>query len=253
MTQNKNMFSQGFETLIACRWMALFYVVAICTTGVLKTLGIGGTGLSVGEGILETTLTYSLCLHLLNLDPKSDNARKSFGGFLLRDVFLILVPLVVLGFGISFAVLSAFPGEASKEGLIIGIVLPLVGVAYLTLMFLFGTALPSKLIGIEASVGTAVSRAFRQFGFFLPRLVMGVGAIGLLSYVVLFGAESVGLSSDPVSTTGDVNPGGAAVFVLGKFLSTVSTALFAVAICSTYLKDLRERGEFPPGEAEVFA
>ncbi|MEM9635247.1 MAG: hypothetical protein AAGA50_28235, partial [Pseudomonadota bacterium] len=120
-------------------------------------------------------------------------------------------------------------------------------------MFLFGTVLPAQIIGTQSQVLAAVHRAGRQAGNFLPRIIFFYGPFILIEFVFSFIFQFSALEMMPISDTGEVNLIGGLMLLLSNLIGLFEEVILSVLICNTYLKDLREQGELPTVEAEVFA
>lgn len=253
MKPDQNIFMQAFSAIAGC-WTYFFGFIA--AIWVLETAGIVydlANALTVARALVQSGIVFYLCAALMGLDLKSKDINKKYGGFMLRYLMLLYLPVVVISLVVVFGAMSVFPaGLQGQEIFLVFTVLAGAAVAFLT-TFLFGTVFPAHLKGVSAGIGPAVGRSLRQAGYLLPRLLFGSGALAGLAVLILLFAENAGIGSDAITPAGTANIPGGIVLLLAKLVSGYGLAVFSVIVCRAYLKDLEERGESPVAEADVFA
>ncbi|WP_269585659.1 hypothetical protein [Roseibium sp. Sym1] len=253
MNSGPNIISQAFRSVLSC-WKYFFGIVLfLFILDCVNMLYDIDNSITVAKAFAEAGVVFYVCLSFLGLDVSSKENGKKYMGFSLRFLFLLYVPVIVASILVVALAASTLQGAQPGTGYFMGLTMLCVGGVYFFAMFLFGTVFPARLFGVRPEIGAAVGRAFRQAGYLIPRLLLGVWGLSALSFVILILAENLGIGSDPVTSAGVPNPAGAMVLVLVKLTSLFSLALFAVIVCRAYLKDLRERGELPTRDAEVFA
>ena len=251
MTSNKNIFSQALQSALE-GWKYFFgFVAASFAVEVVDLLFDLGTGAVIAKGFVEAGIVFYICVNVLALNPGSKDVNKTFTGFSWRYFLLLYGPVILLTFAAIILALSGSSGDDREIALGVSVVIGTL--AYLFTMFLFGTALPSKLLGLRPEIGAAVGRSFRHAGYLLPRIFLGVGGLMLLSLAVLLVSETLGVGSDPVTSLGAPDVAGGVVLAVVKLLSGFSLALFAVIVSRAYLTDLQQKGELRPPEADVFS
>lgn len=239
--------------VVAC-WKYFFSLVAvICVLEGVSVVYDLNTGLTVARALVEAGTVFYVCATLLGLDLKSKDVGKKYSGFTLRYVFLLYVPVFAVAMIILFGFMPAFANSSNGQGILLGITVLASGIAYFMTMFLLGTVFPAYLLGVRKGIGPAIRRSFRQAAYLVPRILFGAGSVAVFGLVVLLLFERIGVGSDPVTPFGAPNIPGALVLLVVKVVSSFSFAVFSVIVCRAYLKDLREQGELPLAEAEVFA
>lgn len=209
--------------------------------------------ITVAKVFFESGIVYCACIVLLGFTTNEPDIKKKYTGFMLRYLFLLYGPVFVVSLMTAFSLNSAFQGSQEARNFLVGlVVLATVVTSFLT-MFLFGTLFPSLLLGIRTGIGSAVTRSFRQAGYLIPRLLLGVGLFSAIPFGLFIFAENIGVGSDPLTAAGTPDPGGAFVLALVNLTSGFSLVVFAVIVCRAYLRDLSNRGELPTSYAEVFA
>lgn len=253
MKPELNIFSQAFAAIVEC-WRYFFGFIAVIF--ILETVGILydlGNGLTVARAFVESGIVFYLCATLMGLDLKSKDTGKKYSGFMLRYLLLLYLPVIVISLAVVFSVVPVFPRGSQGQDVALAIIFFAGGAAVLLTTFLFGTVFPAHLIGVSNGIGASVGRSFRQAAYLIPRLLFGSGSIAGLAMAILIFFENIGVGSDLITPAGTLNIPGGLVLLAAKLMAGYGFALFSVIVCRAYLKDLKERGELPVAEADVFA
>ncbi|WP_415715406.1 hypothetical protein [Roseibium sp.] len=249
--QNFNLFSQTFRTLNALRSLAIAYFAVTLGLSLIERLSAESLLFTLLHAPFGVVFGYYFICQLLGI-TKRQRRLSSFTRFAFWNVLLMYVVSVA---GIHFldSQFYALPTDARGQVAIsLAFVLALMFV-FIAPGYLFGTALPAQIFGKQKPVGKAVGRAIRQSGYLLPR-TLGI----LLPFLFLIGSLSAavdlaGPEGLPITHSGEVNGFSFLLQALSSLLGIVWDAIWMVVITNAYLKDLRESGEIPAVDAEVFA
>ncbi|MES0812021.1 hypothetical protein ABLO27_21220 [Roseibium sp. SCPC15] len=252
VAKKTNVFSQAFGVLQACRALALVYFVIICVMDVLSEHYDGDLIWGIPYALVVGFFLFYLCANFLELKPKQKVFGRPQRQFVLRYVFLIFLPSLLGGWGVVLA-LNLIPEEVLSPNMVFIALFLGLGFTIVLPMFIFGTALPAQIVGNQSQILAAVHRAGRQVRYFLPRIIFLFGPFIFVEFVFSLIFQFSALEMMPVSDTGEVNMIGGIMLLLSNLIGVYGDAVLSVLVCRAYLKDLREQGELPLAEAEVFA
>ncbi|MBO6508498.1 MAG: hypothetical protein JJ979_08475 [Roseibium sp.] len=253
MKFDTNIFAAAFEA-VRNSWKFFFGIIAILfLLDAFNMFYDLGNSITVAKGFAESGIVFYACVVLLGFTMEEPDLNKKYTGFMFRYLLLLYAPVIVVSLLIAMLSNSAFQGDQEARNAFLGLVVVVSAITYFLTMFLFGTLFPALVLGIRKGIGSAVTRSFRQAGYMIPRLVLGVGLFNVIPFAVLIIAENIGVGSDPLTATGAPDLAGACVLALVKLTSGFSLVIFAVIVCRAYLRDLSNLGELPTSDAEVFA
>lgn len=251
MNRDKGLFGQTFETLFALRNLALAYFVVYSAISIVDTWYEDSWETLAAIAIVGAVFNFFFLCRLLGI-PRERQGWRLFAGYAPWHVLL----LYVAGFaGLHFLEWVFDPLIAQAEEnplLLLGYLL----CALLLILFppvLCGTVLPARLLRLQASLKEAVFRGVRQSGYLLPRIIgvflpIIIFEAALAASVYLTGPETL-----PVTPSGHISSFSLVSLLLSNLIGLLAEAVFMVITANTYLKDLRERGELPAVDADVFS
>ncbi|MES0881258.1 hypothetical protein [Roseibium sp. SCP14] len=252
MDQKTNVISQAFGALQACRSLVLTYLGVTCGIDVLSERYESEWFWDIPSALVGAVFVYHLCINLLGLEPETGFFGKSQRQFVLRYILLLFLPSFLMGWGIVLSV-EMFPEDFAYQSTLFVSVLTGLFVSFILPLFLFGSALPAQLLEIQPQIISSIHRAGRQAGYLLTRMLFLLVPAVLVSTAIFLVFEFTELEMMPINAAGEVNVVGGLLLLISNLIGALCDALLSVIICNAYIKDLREQGELPLAEAEVFA
>lgn len=242
---SRNLFSQSFKTLNELRSLTFAYFGVNCAISIVEKWF---------PESLETQLLYApfgvifsfyfLC-QLMGISKDQRNLRM-FGRFTLRYV-LIGLGIVFVGTYLVTEIFESLPAETQEQGLSVAAYLLSVLLVILLPTYLLGTVLPAQIFGKQRQILAGIRTTVRQSGYILPRF------LGCFVPFMLVEAILGAVMQQPVSPSGSIETFGFLLMIVSNVLGIIAEAVLWVIFARAYLKDLRERGEIPAVDEEVFA
>jgi hypothetical protein len=248
VNQERNVLSQAFASLSALRLLVLAYVAVNCVIAILHTWY---------TETLETYILVALYAPFgavfgfyfyseLVVSAKGQSRSKLFGNFLFYYLVLLVCELFLVDYLYSFLFAPMPTGLLPASFFLLGYFLVLVLPYYY-----FETVLPAQIFGKQAQLLAAPRRATRQFSFLFPRFTGIFFPIWLLGLILM--AKMSDPDALPLTPSGELNSFRFLLLVVSRLISVFAEAILMVIMARAYLKDLREQGEIPTVDAEVFA
>ena len=251
MNRDKGLFGQTFETLFALRNLALAYFVVYSAISIVDTWYEDSWETLAVFALVGSVFNFFFLCRLLGI-PRERQGWRLFAGY--APWFVLL--LYGAGFaGLHFLEWVFEPLIAQAEEnplLLLGYLLS----ALLLILFppvLCGTVLPARLLRLQASLKEAVFRGVRQSGYLLPRIIGVFLPIVILEAALAASVYLTGPETLPVTPSGHISSFSLVSLLLSNLIGLLAEAVFMVITANTYLKDLRERGELPAVDADVFS
>jgi hypothetical protein len=249
VNEERNVLSQAFATLSALRLLVLAYVAVNCVLAIFQTWytetleAYALYALHTPFGAVFGVYFYSDLVDTV----KGQSRLKLFGNFLFYYLVLLLVcELFLSDYLYSFLFAPIPTGLLPASFFLLGYFL----VSLLPYYF-FATVLPAQIFGKQTQLLAAPWRAARQFNYLFPRYTGIYFPIWMLGLYLL--AKTGDPDALPIDPSGEVNFFSFLLLVVSQLVSVLTGAIFMVLMARVYLKDLREQGEIPAVEVEVFA
>jgi len=247
----KNIFSQVIQTLFALRALVLAYLAV--------SFAISLVGLRFKDDPVYIALyapfsaifAYYVFRHLMRM-RRGEGSIRLFLAFALRFVLIMHLAAFAGVFGLS-ALFEALPPEVQGRDFVA------LTFAVLSMLIVFappyflGTALPAPFLGIKAKVQKAFGRSLRQTRYLLPRFVALLMPAMVLEGFLAAVVDMAGPDFMPIDYSGDINTLSLLLLVVSNVIGVIAEAIFMVIVTHAYLRDLRERGEIPSVDADVFS
>ena len=251
MHQKTSLFSQTFGALYALRSLAIAYFSVTFVLSLVEVWIEDNLIFSAIYAPFGAVFGFYFFCQLLGL-TKGQRGAKLFVNFAFWYVILMHV-VVIAGVYLLSMLYEALPAEAQNQDFAILVYSLSVMLVIFAFPYFLGTALPAQILGMQKDIWKAPARTIRQTSYLLPRF------LGVLLPVLLFSGALfavVGLSAPedlPITYSGEVNSFSFLMLAISKLLGVLWEAVFMAVATNAYLKDLRERGEIPAVDAEVFA
>ncbi|MEM9470843.1 MAG: hypothetical protein AAGA00_02715 [Pseudomonadota bacterium] len=232
MDFQRNMWAEAWVQSVAAR-----NFVALVVFGALAIEGLGGleTGGSFLSTLLWSYLAYAVHAQIL-LPPDNNAATNALRviGFALRTFGIVL--LITLAVFLSTIIFASVIGtEQSRVVLVFGLVAFVV--LGLPVFVWLGTILPAYVAGRERGIGAAVRRGRAQFSWIAVRLLIGPGALLILSLALLsLLLFPVDYNGEFLSEDGDFQPMAVFALFLGFTVQAFATSLTAVILSRAFLR-----------------
>lgn len=245
VTQTRNLFSQSLITLYELRSLTFAYLWVNCAITIVETWfpeSLATPLLYAPFGVIFGF--YFLC-QVMGVSQGERNFRM-FGRFAVRYL-LLGYGIALLGLYFVTEIYDSLPVETQEQAIWASTFLLCVLLAVLLPSYFFGTVLPAQIIGRQRQILAGLRTTVRQSGYMLPRF---------LGYFVPFMIVEIILGAvmqQPVTPSGNVETFSFLLMIVANVLGIIAEGVLWVIFARAYLKDLRERGELPAVDAEVFA
>lgn len=169
-----------------------------------------------------------------------------FGRFALRYVLLGL-GVGLVGVYLVVEAYDSLPADTQEQGIWLAAFLLSGLLAILIPSYFFGTVLPAQIVGKQRQIWAGLCNTVRQSGYLLPRF------LGIIVPFMIADGILGALMLQPVTLSGSIDSFSFLLMIVSNALRVIGEAVLYVIYARAYLKDLRERGEIPAVDTEVFA
>ncbi|CTQ71322.1 hypothetical protein [Roseibium album] len=237
--------------MYALRWLTLAYVVVSCVITIADTWFEDTWYFMFLYAPFGTVFWFCFFWKLLGA-PRLQKRFNQFGSFAIWN-FLLIYLLPIGSAELILVLFEAAPAETIEQSFwALGYFLLIMLVLYLP-YYLFGTFFPAMILKRSDTVRSALARSLRQAGYLLPRFFGIFLPISILSAVLYTVVQFADADMQPITTAGDINSFSLLLMAISVPLSVLSEAVFMVISKNAYLMNLRELGDLPEFDAEVFA
>lgn len=243
--QKRNLFSQSFKTLNELRLLTFAYFGLNCAISIVETWFPDNLATLLLYAPFGAIFSFFFFCSVLGVARGERNLRM-FGRFALRYI-LLGFGIVLVGIYLVTETYGSLSAEAQDQGVWLSTFLLSALLVILVPNYFFGTVLPAQIVGKQMQIWAGLCNTVRQSGYLLPRylgyFVPFMIAEGILSAVM----------QQPVTPAGSIDTFSFLLMIVSNALGIIAEAVLYVIFARAYLKDLRERGEIPAVDTEVFA
>ncbi|CTQ54989.1 hypothetical protein LP7551_03529 [Roseibium album] len=245
------MLSQAFATLSALRPLVLAYVAVNCAISFFETWVVDSPVTVALYAPFGAVFCYCFYRKLVDVDI-DQNRYKIFGKFAFWYIVLMGAVNFVVLYLLNFF-LDAAPSGTQEFWLWWLALVPSSALVYFVSDYFFESVLPAQIFGKKTQFLAAPRRAVRQGSYLLPKFLGLYSPISALAAILFAAALFVGPTGVPVTASGDFGPVSLILLVSSELAYVLAQAVLMVMMARAYMRDLREIGEIPAVEAEVFA
>jgi hypothetical protein len=232
MNFSRGLFQEAFQALSVNRPIALTFLAAQIVLQILEEK-LGNSG-SAAQLILFSIL--AICIHQAVIKPDFSVPNLTQRGMMWGYGWRLLVMLILCGLTAYFLA-SLFPIPAGQIDAFIGIIAIIFLILYVSVLSMWGTALPAVAVGGDAGFAGATARGRRTFGYSASRLFFCCGPLVVAEFVlIVFLFHKLG-GVDPKIFGGPTGVNLPLLFLalLGSLFGLFNTALASTILSRAYL------------------
>ena len=223
--------------------------ISICIFGyaVAVTLFLGGmeylgmdndSGIAVVQLIIEAGLCAVICLDLLGARDFVKSNPKAFTSAWIRYNTFIGLPILIGPVVGIFAMLAVGRSDLLETDLGPMILIIFGGLVYLIAALIFGVAIPGTLKEPKDTIGIAIRRSGRQFGYLFSRFLIIMVPFGAGAFLL----PLVAITSGHMSPDMILTPKSLAIIFVARILAGISILGFCMTVVSALRLDMEEEG-----------